>query len=147
MASVNKVILVGNVGHDPEVRYVEKDLPVATFSLATTTRSYKAKNGTQIPEHTEWHRIVLWRGLAKIAEQYVKKGTPVYIEGKLQTRSWTDQQGIQHSVTEIVGSEMQLLGKKPGETESVPEQPKAASEPVQDYKKTDAPVEDDGLPF
>lgn len=147
MASINKVILVGNVGRDPEVRYVDKDLPVATFSLATTTRGYKAKNGTQIPEHTEWHRIVLWRNLAKIAEQYVKKGTPLYIEGKLQTRSWTDQQGIQRSVTEIVANEMQLLGKKPGESESVPEQPKTAAEPTQEYNKSDAPVEDDGLPF
>lgn len=147
MASVNKVILVGNVGRDPEVRYVEKDLPVATFSLATTTRGYKAKNGTQVPEHTEWHRIVMWRGLAKIAEQYIKKGTPVYIEGKLQTRNWTDQQGAQHYVTEIVASDLQLLGKKPGETESVPEQPKVVAEPTQEYQKTDAPVEDDGLPF
>lgn len=112
MASINKVILVGNVGRDPEVRYVEKDLAVATFSLATSERY--SKDGKLI-EHTEWHRIVAWRRLAKLAEQFIKKGSQLYIEGKLQTRSFTDKQNQQHFVTEIVANEIQLLDKKPKE--------------------------------
>ena len=111
--SVNKVILVGNVGKDPEVRYVEKDVPVASFSLATTDRGFKRQDGTEVPEKTEWHNIVVWRGLAKVVESYVRKGTSLYIEGKLRTRSWVDQNNITRYTTEIIADQMELLGKKP----------------------------------
>ena len=84
--AVNKVILVGNVGKDPEVRYVESNVAVANFPLATSERGYTTRSGVQVPERTEWHNIVLWRGLAEVAEKYVKKGTQLYIEGKLRTR-------------------------------------------------------------
>ena len=99
--SVNKVILIGNVGKDPDIRYLDNNVCVASFTLATTERGYTTSAGIQIPDKTEWHNIVLWRGLAKITEQYVKKGTQVYIEGKLRTRSWDDQNGIRRYTTEI----------------------------------------------
>lgn len=110
--SINKVILVGNVGNDPEVRYLEKDICVATFRLATTERGYKAANGNLIPDRTEWHNIVLWRGLAEIAEKYVKKGTQLYIEGKLRTRQWNDSSGATRYTTEIVADNMELLSSR-----------------------------------
>lgn len=111
--SVNKVILVGRVGKDPEVRYVEKDVPVANFTLATTDRAYTAQNGTQVPERTEWHNIVVWRGLAKVVEGYVRKGTSLYIEGKLRTRSWEDQGGVRRYITEVYADNLELLGARP----------------------------------
>ena len=92
--SVNKVILIGNVGKDPDVRYLDTGIAVATFSLATTDRAYTLQNGTQVPERTEWHNIVLWRGLAQTAEKYVRKGDKLYIEGKIRSRSYDDQNGI-----------------------------------------------------
>jgi single-strand DNA-binding protein len=110
--SVNKVILVGNVGRDPEIRYLDKDVAVANFTLATTERGYTMQNGTQVPEKTEWHNVVAWRGLATLSEKYIKKGTQIYVEGKLQTRSW-EKDGIKRYTTEIVAEEMQLLGRKP----------------------------------
>ncbi len=110
--SVNKVILVGNVGSDPEVRYLEKDVCVATLRLATTERGYTAANGTQVPERTEWHSVVLWRGLAQTAEKYVKKGSQLYIEGKLRTRQWNDASGATRYVTEIVADSMEMLGSR-----------------------------------
>lgn len=97
---VNKVILVGNVGRDPEIRYVEKR-PVASFSLATTERAYRASNGAEVPERTEWHNIVMWDHNAEIAERYITKGTKLYVEGKLRTRQWTDRNAIQRQVTEV----------------------------------------------
>jgi single-strand DNA-binding protein len=110
--SINKVILVGNVGKDPEVRYLEKNVGVANFTLATTERGYTMQNGTQIPERTEWHNIVAWRGLAELAEKYIRKGSQLYIEGKIQTRSW-EKDGIKRYTTEIYADTIQLLGKKP----------------------------------
>ena len=110
--SVNKVILVGNVGKDPEVRYLEKNVGVANFTLATTERGFTMQNGTQVPERTEWHNIVAWRGLAELAEKYIRKGTQLYIEGKIQTRSW-EKDGIKRYTTEIYADTIQFLGKKP----------------------------------
>ncbi len=110
--SVNKVILVGNVGNDPEVRHLEKGVAVATFSLATTERGYTTANGTQVADRTEWHNIVLWRGLAEVAEKYVRKGSQLYIEGKLRTRQWNDQNGTVRYTTEIVADSMELLGSR-----------------------------------
>jgi single-strand DNA-binding protein len=111
--SVNKVILVGNVGKDPEVRYLEGGAAVANFSLATS-ESFKNRNGER-ETRTEWHNIVLWRGLAEIAEKYVRKGSQIYLEGRIRTRSWDDQNGAKHYTTEIYGDSMQLLGKRPDE--------------------------------
>jgi single-strand DNA-binding protein len=109
--SVNKVILVGNVGKDPEVKYLERDVAVANFPLATTERGYKTANGTEVPERTEWHNVVCWRGLATVVEKYVKKGSQLYIEGKIRTRSY-EQDGIKRYVTEIYADELQMMGKK-----------------------------------
>ena len=110
--SVNKVILVGNVGADPEVRAVGNDNLVAHFRLATTERGFKTANGTVVEDRTEWHNIVVWRGLAKVVEQYVRKGTQLFIEGKIQTRTWKDQQGNDRYTTEIVADNMELLGRR-----------------------------------
>ncbi len=114
--SLNKVMLIGNVGKDPEVRYLENNSPnsgnakVAQFTLATTER-YRDRNG-ELRENTEWHNIVAWRNSADIAEKYIRKGTQVYIEGKLRTRSWTDQTGGKRYTTEITVDTIQLLGRK-----------------------------------
>lgn len=110
--SINKVILVGNVGKDPEVRYIDNNVPVATITVATSERAYKTSNGTEIPERTEWHNVVLWRGLAEVAEKYVRKGSQVYIEGKIKTRSWADQTGAKRYSTEIIADNMELLGRR-----------------------------------
>jgi single-strand DNA-binding protein len=110
MAGVNKVILVGNLGKDPEVRHLEGGAAVANFTLATT-ESYKDKTGTR-QEQTEWHNIVVWRGLAEVAEKYLKKGMTIYIEGKLRTRSWDDKEGHKLYTTEIVGDTFTILSKK-----------------------------------
>ncbi|ABE50689.1 single-stranded DNA-binding protein [Methylobacillus flagellatus] len=108
MASVNKVILVGNLGRDPEVRYMPNGEAVANFSIATTD-SWKDKNG-QRQERTEWHNIVMYRRLAEIAGEYLKKGRPVYIEGRLQTRKWQTKEGQDRYTTEIIADQMQMLG-------------------------------------
>jgi len=107
----NKVILVGNVGRDPEVRYVSANLPTTTLSLATS-ETYTDKQGVQ-QTRTEWHRVVLWNALAAVAEKYVRKGTQLYIEGRLATRNYTDKTGVQRSVTEVIAEEMKLLGARP----------------------------------
>jgi single-strand DNA-binding protein len=116
--SVNKVLLIGNVGKDPEVRYYENGGVVANFSVATTEKGYTAANGTQVPDRTEWHNVVLWRGLAEIAEKYVHKGSKVYIEGKIRTRSYDDQQGNKRYVTEVWGDNMELLDRRPPASET-----------------------------
>jgi single-strand DNA-binding protein len=109
MGSLNKVMLIGNLGKDPEVRAIPSGAKVANFSIATTD-SYMDKNTNQKVEKTEWHNIVMWRGLAEIAEKYLRKGSQVYIEGKLQTRSWDDQNGQKKYTTEIIADQMQMLG-------------------------------------
>ena len=111
---INKVILIGNVGQDPEIRYtgdVNNGTKVATLRVATTER-YRDRSGN-LQEHTEWHSIVAWRNIADVVEKYVKKGTQVYIEGRLRSRSWDDQNGNKRYVTEIVADTLQLLGRKP----------------------------------
>ena len=111
---INKAILVGNVGQDPEIRYtgdVNNGTKVATFRLATTER-YRDRNGN-LQEHTEWHSIVVWRNTADVVEKYVKKGSQVYVEGRIRTRSWDDQSGNKRYTTEIVADTLQLLGRKP----------------------------------
>lgn len=108
MASVNKVILVGNLGRDPEMRYMPSGDALASFSIATTD-SWKDKNG-QKQERTEWHRISMFGKLAEIAGEYLKKGSSVYIEGRLQTRKWQDKEGNERQTTEVVADRMQMLG-------------------------------------
>jgi len=110
MAGVNRVILVGNLGKDPEVRYLEGGTAVANFPLATS-ESYKDKSGNRV-DQTEWHNIVVWRGLAEIAEKYLKKGMQVFIEGKIRTRSWQDKEGNKRYTTEIIADNLTMLGKK-----------------------------------
>ena len=132
MAGVNKVILVGNLGKDPEVRYLDSGVAVANFSLATT-ENYKNKQGERVSQ-TEWHNIVLWRGLAEVAEKYLKKGSSIYVEGKIKTRKWEDKEGVTKYSTEILGDNMTMLGGKPS---------------LQDTNKEDNKLEDteDDLPF
>ncbi|MBF6627298.1 MAG: single-stranded DNA-binding protein [Proteiniphilum sp.] len=112
--SVNKVILVGNVGKDPEMKYFDNDVAKANFSLATSERGYTTSGGTQVPERTEWHNIVCWRGLAQIAEKFVKKGTMLYVEGKIRSRSYDDQNGVKRYITEVVADNIELLSRKSG---------------------------------
>lgn len=112
MATVNKVILLGYVGKDPDIRYVDQGVCVAQVRLATTERGYTLSNGTQVPERTEWHNIIFWRKLAETVERYVKKGNLIYVEGKIQTRSYEDKQGITRYVTEIWGEQLELFPTK-----------------------------------
>jgi len=112
MAGVNKVILVGNLGKDPEVRHLEGGNSVANFTLATN-EYYKDKQGARV-ERTEWHNISAWRGLAELAEKYLKKGSQVYVEGKLRTRQYQDKDQQTRYITEIIAEEISLLGGRPG---------------------------------
>jgi len=117
MASLNKVILIGNLGKDPEVRYMTNGEAVCNFSIATTEK-WKAQDG-QIQEKTEWHNIVMYRRLAEIASEYLKKGSSVYIEGRIQTRKWQDKQtGADRSTTEVIAAEMKMLGGKVEQTKN-----------------------------
>jgi single-strand DNA-binding protein len=158
--SVNKVILVGNVGKDPETRYLEGGSAVSKFSLATS-EVYRNKDGEKITT-TEWHNIVLWRGLAEIAEKYVKKGSQLFIEGRIKTRSYTDKEGNTRYITEIVGDNMQMLGKRSddssgenssysgAQTEKGPSYSKPDSSDAGDDLHKDmveGPEETDDLPF
>ncbi|MBO4603524.1 MAG: single-stranded DNA-binding protein [Salinivirgaceae bacterium] len=111
---VNKVILIGHVGRDPEVRYIAANTPTTTISLATT-ENYTDKQGAQ-QSRTEWHRVVLWHALAQLAEKHIRKGTQLYVEGRLATRSYTDKTGVQRSVTEVVAETVKLLGSHPQST-------------------------------
>lgn len=108
---INKVILIGNLGSDPEVRYTPNGAPVANFSLATS-ESWNDRNTGERQERTEWHRLVLWSKLAEIAGQYLKKGAKIYVEGRLQTRSWDDQSGQKRYATEVVVNDMQMLDSR-----------------------------------
>ena len=143
--SVNKVILVGHVGKDPEVRYLDKDVAVANFTLATTERGRTLPNGTQIPVRTEWHNIVAWRGLADISEKYIRKGSQLYIEGKLQTRAW-EKDGVKRYSTEIYAETINLLGKKPEHTEALNSVVSAPAANSSDDIQAPPHAEDD-LPF
>ena len=109
-------MLIGNVGADPDVRYVDSDVAVASVRLATTERGYTMPNGTVVPDRTDWHNLVLWRGLAKVVEQYVHKGDKLYVEGKLHTRSYDDNQRIKRYVTEIYVDNMEMLTSKSSST-------------------------------
>ena len=138
MASINKAILIGNRGADPEIRYLPDGMPVASFSMATS-ESWKDANGVK-HERTEWHRVVLRRGLAELASKYLCKGTSIYLEGKLRTRKWQDRNGVDHFTTEILGVDLQMLGKSSTSAEQ--------KEPVATYQPESAgPSKDDDLPW
>ncbi len=150
--SVNKVILIGNVEKDPDVRYLENNVCVANFTLATTERGYTTQSGIQIPDKTEWHNIVVWRGLAEIAEKYVRKGTQLYIEGKIRTRSWEDQNKIRRYTTEIYVDNMELFGRRDGQSSpsSAPVMSQSQNNPSPANTSYNSPIEnssDDDLPF
>ena len=144
MYGVNKVILLGNLGKDPEVRYLEGGIAVAKFSVATT-ESYKNKEGVK-EEKTEWHNVVLWRGLAELAEKALHKGSAVYVEGKIRTRSWTDKEGIKRFTTEITGDNISIISRK---TDAAPAATPTEASHTQEPPVTEtspAPAVDD-LPF
>lgn len=110
MRGINRVTLVGNLGKDPDMQFLEGNIAVAKFSLATT-ESYKDRNGRLISQ-TEWHTIILWRGLAELAQKYLRRGSPVFIEGRLKTRSWEDKEGNKKFATEIIGENLIILDKR-----------------------------------
>lgn len=109
---MNKVMLIGNVGKDPQVKYLDQNVCVAQLSLATTERGYSLPNGTQVPDRTEWHTCIFWRKQAEVVEKYVHKGDKLYVEGKIQSRDWTDKQGKSHRVTEIMADNLELLSPR-----------------------------------
>lgn len=142
--SVNKVILVGNLGKDPELRYTPSGTAVCTFSLATSER-FKNKQGEQ-QDRTEWHNIVVWAGLAEICGKYLSKGKQVYIEGRIQNRSYDDRDGNKRYITEIVANEMQMLGGRPGAgAPAMGGGSRGSSAPKQ--QAAPEPVLDDDIPF
>ena len=143
--SVNKVILVGHVGQDPEVRYLDTNTPVCTIRLATSD-VYKNKNGERVT-NTEWHNVVLWRGLAEIADKYVKKGSQVYIEGKLRTRSWDDKDKNKRYTTEIVADVLQLLGKRTDESGTSATQAAQTDQPAEEKNVGNDQDDMTDLPF
>ena len=119
--SVNKVILIGNVGKDPDVRYLDNGVAVATFSLATTERGYTLQNGTQVPDRTDWHNVILWRKLAEVVEKYVHKGDKLYIEGRVRYTTYDDKRGVRHNLTEIWADNMEMLSPKASVTTTATE--------------------------
>ncbi|MBO7415202.1 MAG: single-stranded DNA-binding protein [Bacteroidaceae bacterium] len=116
--SVNKVILIGNVGRDPDVRYLDNHVCVANLTLATSERGYTAQNGTQVPDRTDWHNLVFWRGLAETVEKYVHKGDKLYVEGSIRSRSYDDQNGVRRYVTEIFVDYMEMLNTRQTQRQS-----------------------------
>lgn len=149
MAGVNKVILVGNLGKDPEVRTLENGRKVANFSLATS-ESYKDRNGERV-ERTEWHNIVFWGPVADVIERYVKKGSKLYVEGKLRTRSY-EQDGVKKYITEIDGQSMTMLDAKGGSDSGSYERPVATPSSMASASMSSSPIaldesDDNDLPF
>lgn len=126
---MNKVMLIGNVGADPQVKYLDQGVCVAQVRLATTERGYTLQNGTQVPDRTEWHTCIFWNKLGEIVEKYVRKGDKLYVEGKIQSRNWTDRQGISRKAVEIMVDNMELLSPKPAAGTQTEEQP-AQEQPV-----------------
>jgi len=141
MAGINKVILIGNLGRDPETMTFDNGVKKTTFSLATS-ESYKNKEGNRV-DQTEWHNIVLWRGLAEVAEKYLQKGSQIYLEGKIKTRSY-EQDGKKKYVTEIFGDNMTMLGRREGGSNGEYQKKVAQTETAQE---PDVVVPDDDLPF
>lgn len=152
-------MLIGNVGKDPDVRYYDADQAVAQFPLATTERGYTLQNGTKVPDHTDWHNLVVWRGLAKVVEKHVHKGDKLYVEGRIRYRSYDDPKGQRRYVTEILVENMELLNPKPAEREenaqhtaaqsttSQPSTPQPENEKQKPSATTATTANDEILPF
>jgi single-strand DNA-binding protein len=153
MASINKVILIGNLGRDPEVRYTPSGAAVCNVSLATT-RTWKSKDSGERVEETEWHRVVFYDRLAEIAGEYLKKGRSIYVEGRLKTRKWQDKDGVEKYTTEIIAEEMKMLGGREGmgggdgdEAPARSAAPRAAAKPAPAAKASSFDEMDDDIPF
>jgi single-strand DNA-binding protein len=139
---MNKIMLIGNVGKDPEVKYVEQGVAVARLSLATTERGYALPNGTQVPDRTDWHNVILWRRLAEVVEKYVHKGDKLYIEGRVRYTTYDDKRGVRHNMTEIWADNMEMLSPK---TQSTTPQSNISAASIQ---PEESEISDDGgLPF
>lgn len=139
---MNKVMLIGNVGKDPEIRYVDNGVCTAKVSLATSTPGYTLPNGTQVPERAEWHNLLFWRRLAEVVEKYVRKGDKLYVEGELRTRNYTDRQGVTRYVTEVWVNSMEMLSPRPQHAQTAspaPEQTKPQQENAATTKPETAP--------
>lgn len=145
--SLNKVMLIGNVGKEPDVRYLDNGVAVASVVLATSERGYRLQNGTEVPERTEWHNVVLWRGLAETVEKYVHKGDKLYIEGKIRSRSYDDANGVKRYITEIFADNMEMLTPRSASPAVQPQAQVSAAAPAtaSAAAATAAPAED--LPF
>lgn len=149
---VNKVILVGNLGNEPEIRYTPSGSAVATLSIATT-ESWKDKQSGSMTEHTEWHRVVFFNRLAEIVGEYLHKGSKVYVEGRLRTRKWQDKNGVEKYTTEIVASEMQILDSKSGggsdfvQNATDVDMNENSGSQNNNNKVNDVPFDDDDIPF
>ena len=140
---MNKVMLIGNVGTEPEVRYVDQGVAVARFRFATTEKGYTLQNGTQVPDRTDWHNIILWRRLAEIVERYVHKGDKLYIEGRIRYTMYDNKQGQRQYATEIWADNMEMLTPKPSPTQ----QPAASSRAAAATAKQPEEKNDEALPF
>lgn len=149
MRGVNRVTLIGNLGKDPDIQYLEGNIGVAKFPLATT-ETFKDRTGKLISQ-TEWHTVVLWRGLAELAQKYLHKGSLVYIEGRLRTRSWDDKEGSRKFATEVVGDNLIMLDKRTDGGAGSHHPPSSASQGdsgVEGFTNPDAPIGDPGdLPY
>ena len=142
---MNKVMLIGNVGQDPEVRYVEQGVAVARLRLATTERGYTLQNGTQVPDHTDWHNVILWRKLAEVVEKYVHKGDKLYIEGRIRYTTYDDKQGQRRFMTEIWADNMEMLTPRAaGAAETA--QPNAAQPQAAQPQTAAAPQAEQDMP-
>ncbi len=141
---INKVILIGNLGRDPEIQRLESGVKKASFSLATT-ESYKNKEGAKV-DHTEWHNIILWRNLAEVAENFLKKGNQVYIEGKIRRREYEDKEGQKKFIYEIIGDSMQMLGGRPSQEGGGSHEAPAGNGRTENGNG-EAPLPEDDLPF
>lgn len=148
--SLNKLMLIGHVGKEPEIRVLEGGSKVATFSVATTDKSYTLANGTTVPERTEWHNAVVWRGLADVVEKHVHKGDKLFLEGKVRTRSYDDSRGVKRYITEVFVDYMEMLSPKPQQASPPPPLPGQTTHRNQnignEFLTPPAPTIDD-LPF
>ncbi len=145
MAGINRVILVGNLGKDPEVKSLESGVKLAKFSLATT-ETFKDRDGNRT-EHTEWHNIVFWRGLADVAEKYLRKGSTIYLEGRIRTRTWKDEDGKNRYMTEIQGDNMTMLGGRRDNNSQQADNATKAAEPKPEPITDSGTEQTNDLPF
>lgn len=144
---MNKVMLIGNVGKEPDVKYYDADQAVAQFPLATTERGYVLQNGTRVPDRTDWHNIVMWGNLAKIAEKYVHKGDKLYIEGRIRYRYYDDKKGQRRFVTEIYADNMELLTSRQAQQQQPAVAEAEQSKPAPASASINKNNDDDTLPF